>query len=477
MRVPHITTHTFVIMKTSQQSNTTNVRPKPHGPVPSPRQLAWHRREQYGFVHFSPNTFTNLEWGYGDESPSIFNPEQLDCRQWVRAAKAGGLTGLILTAKHHDGFCLWPTSTTKHSVAGSPFRGGKGDVVRELSEACAEGGIGFGVYCSPWDRNHPEYARPGYVDAFFRQMEELLTGYGPMFELWFDGANGGDGYYGGAREKRSIDRGVYYRYADLWALCRQHQPDAAIFSDAPADLRWCGNEAGFTNHTCWAKVRPEGFEAGVDWDVARLIPGDADGTVWRPVEVDVSIRPGWFWHPTEQPKSGDELFDVWLASVGRGAGLNLNLTPDRRGLIPNEDVAALARFRARVEAFAAVDLARSSAVTTSPTASGAPMHLVDGDADTWWEAAGTPAEVVIEFGRDERLGGIRVEEAIQFGQRVSAFAVDVRRWKGWYEWTRGTTMGARRILELGAAYGDALRVRILESQAPAVLSRIQVFGR
>jgi alpha-L-fucosidase len=476
--LPRSTQPTNLAMKKSKQPKTSINRPQPHGPVPSPRQLAWHRRERYGFVHFSPNTFSDREWGYGDEAPSIFNPEQLDCRQWVHAAKAGGLTGLILTAKHHDGFCLWPTKATKHSVASSPFRGGKGDIVRELSEACAEGGIGFGVYCSPWDRNNAEYARPGYVKAFYQQMKELLTGYGPMFELWFDGANGGDGYYGGAREKRSIDRGTYYRYDDLWALCRKHQPDAAIFSDAPTDVRWCGNEAGYTNFTCWSKVRPEGFEAGVDWDFRRLISGDADGTVWRPAEVDVSMRPGWFWHPTEQPKTGDELFDIWLASVGRGACLNLNLSPDRRGLIGNEDVAALAAFQARVASFTAVDLAAGcKKVTAGKTASGDPLHLVDGKRDTWWEAAEQTSEVTIEFGRDERMGGIRIEEAIQYGQRVSSFAVDIRRWKSWYEWTRGTTIGAQRIFELGAAYGDAVRVRILESQAPAVLANIHVYGR
>jgi alpha-L-fucosidase len=423
-----------------------------HGPVPSARQRAWHRRECYGFVHFSPNTFTDKEWGYGDESPAIFNPEQLDCRQWVAAAKAGGLTGLILTAKHHDGFCLWPTATTDHHVGHSPFRGGKGDVVRELSEACAQGGIGFGVYCSPWDRNHPEYARPAYTSVYHAQVRELLTSYGPLFEIWFDGANGGDGYYGGAREKRSIDRGTYYRFDDLWALCRQYQPDACIFSDAPTDLRWCGNESGYANFICWAKTRPDGFEAGKDWDWARLIAGDPDGTIWRPVEVDVSIRPGWFWHPTEQPRSGDELFQIWLNSVGRGAGLNLNLPPDRRGLIPTEDVAALTRFRNRIADFTAVDLTATGKVTA------------------------LPEQIIVEFGRDERIGGIRIEEAIESGQRVSAFAVDIRRWKHWYEWARGTTIGAQRILALAGADGDAVRVRILESQAPAVLRQPHVYA-
>jgi alpha-L-fucosidase len=423
-----------------------------HGPVPSARQRAWHRRECYGFVHFSPNTFTDKEWGYGDESPAVFNPAQLDCRQWVAAAKAGGLTGLILTAKHHDGFCLWPTATTNHHIGHSPFRAGKGDIVRELAEACAEGGIGFGVYCSPWDRNHPEYGRPAYTDVYHQQVKELLTGYGPLFEIWFDGANGGDGYYGGAREKRSIDRDTYYRYDDLRALCRRYQPDACIFSDASADLRWCGNESGYANFTCWSKTHAKGAAAGDAAGWARLIVGDAHGTLWQPVEVDVSIRPGWFWHPNEQPRSGDELFQIWLNSVGRGACLNLNLPPDRRGLIPAEDVVALTRFRHRIAEFTAVDLAATGKVTPSPD------------------------ETVVEFGRDERVGGIRIAEAIEYGQRVSAFAVDIRRWKNWFEWARGTTIGAQRILPLAGAYGDAVRVRILESQAAAVLIQPQVYA-
>ena len=211
--------------------------PTIHGPVPSPRQIAWHRRELYGFIHFTQNTFTDKEWGYGDEDPAGFNPTELDCQQWVAAAKAGGLTALILTAKHHDGFCLWPTATSTHNVSRSPFRGGQGDVVRELSDACRAGGIGFGLYCSPWDRNHAAYGRPDYVDVYHAQWRELLTHYGPLCEIWFDGANGGDGYYGGAREKRSIDAKTYYRFDELWALCRKLQPDAVMFSDGGPDVR------------------------------------------------------------------------------------------------------------------------------------------------------------------------------------------------------------------------------------------------
>ena len=451
-------------------------KPVIHGPVPSTRQLAWHRREVYGFVHFTTNTFTDREWGYGDEAEAGFAPSSLDCRQWVAAARSGGLSGLILTAKHHDGFCLWPTHTTRHHVGASPFREGRGDVVRELADACAEERTGFGLYCSPWDRNHPAYGTPEYVNVYHEQWRELLTVYGPLFECWFDGANGGDGFYGGAREKRSIDPGTYYRFDELWATCRRHQEGAALFSDAGPDVRWCGNERGMTGATCWSKVRPSGFVPGKVESMQRLVEGDADGTVWRPVEVDVSIRPGWFWHQTEQPKTGDELFDIWLSSVGRGACLNVNIPPDRRGLIPASDVLALTRFRQRVEAFTAIDLAHGLPVQATTTASGHANHLTDGRPDTWWEAGECMAELTIPLGLCQSIGGVRIEEAIRYGQRVSEFAVDISHWGAWYEVARGTTIGAQRILRLASAEGEALRIRILRAQAPAILARVLVYA-
>jgi alpha-L-fucosidase len=406
----------------------------------------------------------------------VFAPSALDCRQWVAAAKEGGLSGLILTAKHHDGFCLWPTRTTPHHIGASPFRDGHGDVVRELADACREGGIGFGVYCSPWDRNHPAYGRPEYVSVYHEQWRELLTGYGPLIECWFDGANGGDGYYGGARESRSIDPRTYYRFDELWDMCRRYQDGAALFSDAGPDVRWCGNESGMTGVTSWSRVHPEGVAVGSIEDKQRLVMGDADGSVWRPVEVMTSMRPGWFWHPTERPKTADELMNIWLSSVGRGACLNLNITPDRRGLIPPADVLALRQFRQRVDAFTTIDLAQGMPVWASSTASGHADHLTGGNPDGWWEAAETTAELVVDLGRDERVGGVRIEEAIQFGQRVSAFAVDISRWGGWFEIARGTTLGARRIIRFETAEGSALRLRILEAQAPAVLSRVAVYA-
>lgn len=447
--------------------------PQPFGAVPSSRQLAWHRREQYGFVHFTVNTFTDREWGYGDESPSVFDPKLLDCDQWVAAAKAGGLTALILTAKHHDGFCLWPTETTSHNISASPFRGGRGDVVRELSEACRRGGIAFGVYCSPWDRNHPEYGRPGYVEVYHRQWEELLTGYGDLCEIWLDGANGGDGFYGGAREKRQIDAATYYQFDELFARMRELQPHAVIFSDVGPDIRWCGNESGYIGISAWDKVSGESTAFG-NVDREEMISGKHDGKVWKPVEVDVSMRPGWFYHPTERSRSGDELFTIWLQSVGRGACLNLNMTPDVNGLIPDEDVLALMRLRHRVATLTAVDLAPRAELA----ASGGPddgLESLVRESGVWSADTTTPS-VTLSFAGSVRFQGIRVEEAIEYGQRIGAFSVDVEQWGGWHEIYRGGTVGARAIVGLDGAVGRRIRVRVTQSVAPPVLSSLRVYG-
>ena len=286
--------------------------PAPVGAVPSPRQLAWQELGYYGFLHFTVNTFTDREWGLGDESPKVFAPTALDARQWARVAREAGMTGLILTAKHHDGFCLWPSRYTDHSVKASPWRGGRGDVVGELAEACHAEGLKLGLYLSPWDRNHVEYGRPAYLDYFRRQLRELLTQYGPLFEVWFDGANGGDGYYGGAREKRQIDGATYYGWPATWGLVRELQPNAVMFSDAGPDVRWVGNENGLGFETAWMPI-----------DLARIYPGSPDymplaggrpdGADWAPPEVDVSIRPGWFYHPSEDDKvkTVDELIEIY----------------------------------------------------------------------------------------------------------------------------------------------------------------------
>ena len=450
--------------------------PAPFGPLPSPRQIAWHKRELYGFIHFTINTFTGREWGYGDEDPGLFDPSALDCAQWVAAAKAGGLKGLILTAKHHDGFCLWPTATTGHSVARSPWRGGKGDVVAELSAACRAGGIDFGLYCSPWDRNHAAYGRPEYVDTYHAQVRELLTRYGGLCEIWFDGANGGDGYYGGAREKRSIDHSAYYRFPELWSECHRLQPNAVLFSDAGPDIRWVGNERGIAGFTNWALQRPEGILPGKVDDLSRLAQGDADGTLWRPSECDVSIRPGWFWHAEEKPKTAEQLFGLWQASVGHGSTFLLNLTPDTRGLVPEADVAELVGFKRLVDRFTATDLAIGATIAVDRPGQGDPAALIDGRGEGWWAAPERTATIDIAFDADRTIGGVRIEEAIAFGQRIEGFVVETEYGNGWTELARGTTVGAQRILRLPPVHTRRFRLRITGAKAAPVLRRLAVYG-
>ena len=458
------------------------IPPAPRHPVPSARQLRWQGMEYYGFIHFTVNTFTDKEWGYGDESPAVFNPTALDTRQWARAASEAGMRGLILTAKHHDGFCLWPSRFTSHSVASSPWREGKGNVVREFVDACREYGLRAGLYLSPWDRNHPDYSRPAYVEYYRKQLEELLTQYGDLFEVWFDGANGGDGYYGGAREQRSIDRSSYYQFPVLWEMVRKMQPDAVMFSDAGPDLRWVGNEAGYASATCWASMKAEGISPGQVDDLNRLGWGEVDGAIWRPAEVDVSIRPGWFYHENETPKTVEDLLAIYLTSVGHGCGLNLNIPPDRRGLFHETDIARLQEFRQAREALFARELTAGRPVTASNVRGNAPAfaanNLTDGCDDSYWAADDdvTQATLVLELGERTRIGAIRLEEHTPLGQRIAGFAVDVRVWDQWLEMAVGTTIGPRRLLQLPHVTTDAVRVRITNALACPTLQRCAVYG-
>ncbi len=268
--------------------------PEPIGPLPAERQLKWHELEFYAFVHFNMNTFTDIEWGTGGESPELFNPTELDLRQWARVCKEAGMKGIILTAKHHDGFCLWPSAYTAHSVKKSPWKEGKGDVVRELADACEEFGLKLGLYLSPWDRNHAEYGTDAYITYFRNQLTELMSNYGELFEVWFDGANGGTGYYGGANEERRVDRKTYYDWPVTRQIVRELQPSAVMFSDAGPDVRWVGNEAGWAGETNWSLLRRDEFYPGSP-NYKDLTSGHEDGTHWLPAEVDVSIRLRWYY--------------------------------------------------------------------------------------------------------------------------------------------------------------------------------------
>ncbi|MEK7780773.1 MAG: alpha-L-fucosidase [Verrucomicrobiota bacterium] len=457
--------------------------PTPSGPVPSERQLAWHELEFYGFVHFSINTFTDKEWGYGDESPALFNPTDFSAEQIVGAAAAGGMKGLILTAKHHDGFCLWPSKFTEHSVKHSPWKNGKGDMVKEFADACRKRGLKFGVYLSPWDRNRADYGTPEYIAYYRNQLRELLTNYGDIFEVWFDGANGGDGYYGGAHTNRTIDRKTYYDWPNTWKLVRELQPGACIFGDGGPDIRWVGNERGQAGETCWATLKRDDFAPGVA-DQKRLTSGDRPGTHWIPAECDVSIRPGWFYHAKEdvKVKTPEQLMDLYFASVGRGASFLLNLPPDRRGRIPDTDVISLAEFRRRLEATFKHDLARGAKATASNVRgndnSFAAKNVLANNAKKYWatDDGVTHAEVVLDFGKPKTFNIVRLREHLPLGQRVDAFALD--QWKdgAWVEFATGQSIGSCRLLRRAKLTTEKVRLRITKAVACPAISEVGLFA-
>lgn len=476
----------FLLQSLALSSVLAAEAPAPFGPVPTERQLAWHELEFYGFVHFTVNTFTDREWGYGDEEPAVFNPTAFDADQIARTARDAGMKGLILTAKHHDGFCLWPSLYTEHSVKHSPWRNGQGDVVRELGEACRRVGLKYGLYLSPWDRHHRDYGRPEYLTYYRNQLRELLTDYGPLFTVWFDGANGGDGYYGGARERRSIDNRTYYDWPGTWAIVRALQPMAAMFSDAGPDFRWVGNEQGIAGETCWATLdmtKPGRYPGGGN---VGLNAGERPGTLWLPPECDVSIRPGWFYHAGEDAavKSPAQLLDIYYRSVGRGACLNLNLPPDRRGVIPEIDVRALREFRRLLDATFAENLIRGAKVTASSVRGGeqepafAPTRACDGDRQSYWVAAETVTtpELVFEWGREVAFNVVDLREYLPLGQRVEAFAIDTWRDGRWVEYAAGTSVGNRRLLRGARVATTRVRLRITQAAAAPAIAEIGLYA-
>ncbi|MFN4144369.1 MAG: exo-alpha-sialidase [Runella sp.] len=458
--------------------------PLPVGPVPTKAQLAWHQMELNAFVHFTTNTFTDLEWGYGDEKPSIFNPTAMNVEQWAETFQKAGFKGVILTCKHHDGFCLFPSQYTAHSVKNSPYRGGKGDVVREVADACKKFGLKFGVYLSPWDRNHPEYGRTAYVEYYRNQLKEVFTNYGPVFEMWFDGANGGDGYYGGAREKRRIDGQTYYDWPTTLDQIRAIAPDVIFFSDAGPGVRWCGNERGIAGETNWNTITPDTLYAGKAGIEQLLNTGSEDGTHWIPSEVDVSIRPGWFYHASEDDKvrSPQNLMEIYLSSVGRGSTLLLNVPPDRRGLLHEKDVKSLLEWRALLDQTFSTNLAANAKVEASHTRGrdfGA-SYLTDQNPNTYWAAhdGTTTATLTLTLGKDECcIQFLKLKEYIALGQRVKAFYVEGyhSKTKQWKKIAEGTTIGYQRILKINAFNMRKLRIHITAAKASPVLSEIAVY--
>lgn len=457
--------------------------PSPIGPVPDQRQLAYLDMEMNAFIHFTINTFTDKEWGYGDESPELFNPTDFDTDQWVSALKDAGFKGVILTCKHHDGFCLWPSKLTEHSIAKSPFMDGKGDMVKSVSDACKKYDMKFGVYLSPWDRNRADYGQPSYIYYYRNQLKELFSNYGPVFEMWFDGANGGDGYYGGTRERREIDRRSYYDWPATLEMVRQMQPQVLFFSDGGPDLRWVGNEQGHVDETNWNTISTDTLYAGKSGIEALLGTGSEDGKQWVPAEVDVSIRPGWFYHDSENDKvkTPEQLFSIYMTSVGRGSNLLLNVPPDKRGLFHENDVASLKGFRQLLDQRFGTDLALNASVSASETRDNASQFaaskLVDGDNTTYWATNDSTlsASFEIELAEPKTIRYVQVQEYIKLGQRVKAFKAEAFENGEWLEIGKGTTIGHKRILEIVPVTTSKIRITIEDTKACPVLSSVSLF--
>ncbi len=408
---------------------------------PSPRQLEWHKLEYYAFVHFGPNTFTEKEWGHGTEDPKVFNPTQMDARQWVRTFKEAGMKQVIITAKHHDGFCLWPSKYSTHTVAQSKWRDGKGDVLADLRKACDEYGLKMGVYLSPWDRNHPKYGTPEYNQVFADTLKEVLTKYGPIYEVWFDGANGE-----GPNGKKQV-----YDWDLFNSTVRKYAPDAVIFSDAGPDIRWVGNEQGWAPEESWATVKSGRYVPGTPL-YKELGKGDPNGDAWVPAECDVSIRPGWFYHASQDDKvkTPEQLMDLYERSVGHGASFLLNVPPDKRGLIHENDVKSLMGFKKlRDETYGAVqkhEMGRLGA-PTSPAQS---MQVL--------------------LPQPQLIDRIVLREGIKEGQRVKQFEIEIEDIDGVSTTVAGTTIGAQRFVRIPPTVAKKYTVKILESNGTPLLS-------
>jgi alpha-L-fucosidase len=418
---------------------------KPYGAVPSPYQLEWQAMEMNMFCHFGPNTFTGREWGDGTEAEDLFNPTDLDCRQWAATAKAAGFKGIIITAKHHDGFCLWPSPVSTHTVAQSAWRDGKGDVLQELSDACREYGLKFGVYISPWDRNDPHYGTPEYNDIFVQTLESVLGGaYGPVYEQWFDGACGE-----GPNGKKQV-----YDWPLFNGTVFKHQPQAVIFSDVGPGCRWVGNEGGSAGRTNWGTLNAGGFTPGQNSpSLQSLNEGDRGGSAWIPAETDVSIRPGWFWKAAETPrvKSVQQLLKIYYESVGRNSLLLLNVPPDERGHIDPVDSTRLMEFRTALDAIFADNLADGARIRRK--------------GDTW----------TVTLDGEKAFNRLVLQEDLTLGQRIAAFTVEALTADGWTPVAEETTVGFKRIVLLPDVTASAVRIRVDETLAKPIISQIALY--
>lgn len=428
-------------------------------PVPSKKQLDWHETEYYLFMHFGPNTFTGKEWGEGTEPESIFNPTQLDCRQWCRIARESGAKGIIITAKHHDGFCLWPSKFSKHTVRESKWKNGKGDVLKELSQACKEYGLKFGVYLSPWDRNHPDYGTPKYNDVFVNMMKEIFQNYGPIWELWWDGANGE-----GPNGKRQV-----YDWRRFENTVKQFSPKTVVFSDIGPDIRWVGNENGIAGNPNWNFLDTAGFKRGLGAPhTDTLNQGNYKGKYWMGAECDVSIRPGWFWRESENAsvKTPQQLFDLYLKSVGRGANLLLNVPPNDKGLIQGADSASLAGFKKLRDESFGDNLLKSANIFYQFSRKELPEEKVTlRSMDKENQAYSVNLQnFIVELPQAAKMNCIILREAIHLGQTIRKFRIVLNNGKKVVKEISGTSVGRKRILTFKAVAATSFTVYLEDAK-------------
>lgn len=466
--------------------------PKPFGATPNAVQVKHAERAFYAFCHFTVDTFTDREWGSGGESESTFNPTAFDADQIVKAIKASGAKGVILTAKHHDGFCLWPTPTTEHDIAASPYKNGKGDVVREMADACKRNGFEFGIYVSPWDRNHQTYGTPEYPAVYHKQIEELTTQYGKLFEIWFDGANGGTGYYQGkvgpveskdVNHARRIDATTYYQWPAIEKLLAKTQPEIIVYSDVGPGVRWVGNEHGHAPDPCRATIT---FRPGETWGKVRqdvLHTGTLHGETWLQAETDVSIRPGWFWHASQNGavRSPENLMELYLASVGHGTTFNLNVPPDRRGLVHENDVESLRQFGEHLHQTFDENLAQGATFNASNVRGKDPYYgperLLDDDLWSAWvsdDEVKTP-EVTVQLKGEKEFNMIRLREDIRLGLRVEGVAVDAFVDGAWQELAKTESVGSCHLWRVPRTRASQVRIRVTKAEVPPALSDFGLF--
>lgn len=465
--------HYITILAVILFSACARKAPEPYGAVPSPQQVEWQKMEMNLLVCFGPNTFTGMEWGLGTESEDIFNPSDLDCEQWVSIAKAAGFKGLIIVAKHHDGFCLWPNPESTHTVANCPWKDGKGDVLKELSDACAAEGLKFGIYISPWDRNDPHYGTPEYNDVYVRTLESALDGrYGSVFEEWFDGACGE-----GPNGKRQV-----YDWDRFHETVLKYQPEAVMFSDVGPGCRWVGNESGIAGRTNWSTFSPEGFTAGAGAPPGDTLQiGNIHGNAWVPAETDVPLRPGWFWRESENDKvkSLQELVSIYNTSVGRNSLLLLGVAPDITGHIHPADSVRLMEFGSAIKEIFSTNLAEGATVKASSNRGREfkAANILDGDYDSYWAAPDGINDAVLTFdlGTEKTFNRILLQEYIPLGQRIKAFTIKVLTADGsWKEIASETTIGFKRIVPVETVTTSKIEISV-SSFAPPIINNFGLF--